>query len=550
MKLLAADSFEPIFEPLLGRPVSYVPTAGGPSDRLVEMAALQLFAHFGVDYLIETLGDRTDRSSGPEVSQIVLPGGNSGPIWSPAGTERIRALAEAIPVTLLPRSLAGPVGLRLRRGHVRERASLAWEPSGIVVPDLILGLEVTPPPEATDAEGIWLRRDAEALFADRESSGDPELSCTTATEYLALAARFRSVVTDRPEFAMAAMVQGRKATLLPSASPVNRSLFETWLRDLGCGWRETPDAGSESPRVVVSTPAPPVAPPPPQPAIALPSAGCDPVFVIGSPRSGTTALGKALARHSRFYAGDETIFLIDLFGGRRAEEIHERWAGRPSSSWLRREQVSREQFLAALGSGLNALLTKAGDGRRWVDHTPAHAMMAETLAGLFPTARFLHILRDGREVVNSMRNVPNTLPGDLAERMQQAEFLPEWTRDFRAACETWLWHVQAATEFERMYPDRCLTVRHRELEADPAAEMTRIFRFLEVPVEDRAADFLHRGRRINSSFTPPGGCRADEYRRPDPLATWTDEERATFLELCGAEMRSLGLDRESGVPSA
>jgi hypothetical protein len=514
------------------------------------MAALQLFAHFGVDYLIETLGDRADRPTGPEVSQIVLPGGGPGPIRNPAGPDRVRTLAEAIPVTLLPRSLASPVGLRLRRCHLRERASLAWEPSGIVMPDLILGLEVTPPPGADEPEGLWLRRDAEALFAGRESSGDPELSCTTAAEYLALAARFRSVVTDRPEFAMAAMVQGRRATLLPSASPVNRSIFDAWLRDLGCGWRETPEAQPESPRVLVSTAPPPVAPPPPQAASAMPAAGCDPVFIIGSPRSGTTALARALARHPRFYAGDETFFFIDLFGGQRAEKIHERWAGRPSSSWLRREQVSLEQFLAALGSGLNVLLAKAGDGRRWIDHTPAHALMAGTLAGIFPGARFLHILRDGREVVHSMLNVPNTLSGEAAERMRQAQFLPAWTRDFRAACETWLSHVRAATAFERSHPDRCLTVRHRELEADPAAEMTRVFRFLEVPFEERAVDFLHRGRRINSSFTPPGGCRADEYRRPDPLATWTDGQRATFLELCGAEMRSLGLDRESGVPSA
>lgn len=285
-------------------------------------------------------------------------------------------------------------------------------------------------------------------------------------------------------------------------------------------------------------PAAPISPPGVPRAVAY----CpDPVFVIGAPRSGTTALGKAIGRHSRFYAGDETLFLVDLFGGGRAEAVHERWAERPSSSWLRRERVSLDAFLTALGLGINALLTAGSDGLRWVDHTPAHALMADTLAGLFPGAAFLHIVRDGREVVNSMINVPRTLPGDRAEQMRQAEFLPEWTKDFRTACETWRSHVRAAADFGGAHPARCLIVHHRQLEENPAAAMADVLQFLGAPFEERPVTFLRRGRRANSSFAPPGGCRAGEYRRPDPRLTWTDEQRATFAEVAGPEMEALGL---------
>lgn len=266
----------------------------------------------------------------------------------------------------------------------------------------------------------------------------------------------------------------------------------------------------------------------------------DPVFVIGAPRSGTTALGKALGRHSRFYAGDETLFLVDLFGNGRAEAVFERWAGRPSSSWLRREQVSREQFLAALGLGINALFTAGSDGRRWVDHTPSNTLIAETLAGLFPGAAFLHIIRDGREVVQSMINVARTLPGDRAEQMQQAQFLPDWTRDFRAACGTWRSHVRQAEDFRRGHPDRCLVVRHAAIEENPAATIAAVLGFLDAPFEDRPVAFLTR-HRFNSSFVPPGGCRAADYRRPDPIGTWTDDEKAIFTEVCGDDMEAFGL---------
>lgn len=267
----------------------------------------------------------------------------------------------------------------------------------------------------------------------------------------------------------------------------------------------------------------------------------DPVFVIGAPRSGTTALAQALGRHSHFYAGDETLFLLDLFGGGRAERIHEHWSSRPSSSWLRRERVSRTQFLAALGEGIDGLLASAAPGRRWVDHVPVHAQMAETLAGVFPRARFLHVVRDGREVVQSMLSVPKTLTGDEAERMRQANFLPPWTRDFLKACECWQANVRAAAEFERRHPDRCVTVRHRQLETDPVAAMAEVLRFLDAPEEKEPAEFLQHGHRHNSSFAPPGGCAAAEYRRPDPRTTWSGAQEATFADVCAADMEALGL---------
>ena len=68
----------------------------------------------------------------------------------------------------------------------------------------------------------------------------------------------------------------------------------------------------------------------------------DPVFVFGAPRSGTTALARALGMHGDFYVGDETFFLWELYGQGRVEKVFEQWATRPSSSWLRREQVSRD----------------------------------------------------------------------------------------------------------------------------------------------------------------------------------------------------------------
>ena len=266
----------------------------------------------------------------------------------------------------------------------------------------------------------------------------------------------------------------------------------------------------------------------------------NPVFVFGVPRSGTTALAHALGMHGDFYVGDETFFLWELYGQRRAQTVFEQWATRPSSSWLRREGVSSAEFLAATGLGFNALFTRSAGGRRWVDHTPHYCLMADTLSGMFPGARFIHVLRDGRQVVNSMIHIVATVPAEEREEMVSRGFLPAWSHDFREACTTWRDYASAASDFCSRHPTRAFTVIHGDLERNPATTLAAVLRFLDAPLEDGPAAFLRRDR-INSSFTRQGGVPAAEYRRPDPWATWSAAQRAEFLEVAGPDLLRYGL---------
>lgn len=274
----------------------------------------------------------------------------------------------------------------------------------------------------------------------------------------------------------------------------------------------------------------------------------DPVFVIGSPRSGTTALAAALGHHPSFFVGDETFFLWELFSQGRLERTHRQWAARPSSSWLRREGVGEAEFLAAAGLGFNVLLTRSAGSRRWVDHTPHHCHMADTLAAMFPGARFLHVLRDGRDVVNSMLHIAATLPVEELDRMRRAGFLPPWADDFRAACTTWREAVRAGIGFCAREPARALTVLQRDLEREPAATLSRVFAFLGAGDHPAPATFL-RERRVNSSFAPPGGMAAADYRRPNPLTEWPQERLAIFAEITG-DLAEVGRIDGAGTTTA
>ena len=129
-------------------------------------------------------------------------------------------------------------------------------------------------------------------------------------------------------------------------------------------------------------------------------------------------------------------------------------------------------FLAHLGLGLNVLLTGTSDGRRWIDQTPANTLVVDRLAEMFPGARFLHILRDGRRVVHSMINFHRAM-GDpeAVERMRDAGRLPPWTTDFADACRTWARFVRIAADFSRRNPERTHTLTNERLITDPDEAM-------------------------------------------------------------------------------
>jgi hypothetical protein len=242
----------------------------------------------------------------------------------------------------------------------------------------------------------------------------------------------------------------------------------------------------------------------------------NPIFIVGSPRSGTTVLALALARHSRLWYSSESHIFPHLFGGARWEETDA--LGPNVMTWMRRKGVSREELLQSAALGVNALFTSRSGNKRWIEKTPQNTPMVGTLSAMFPGASFLHLLRDGRAVVNSMIHM-------------DAPAL--WTRHFALACWAWRRSVELALEFEARHPDRCLTVRHEALSADPETVCEQIFQFLAVPAESGPVEYL-RSHRLNSSFE-------SGRTMPDPWSGWTSEQKGTFLKEARDLLRRRGL---------
>lgn len=260
----------------------------------------------------------------------------------------------------------------------------------------------------------------------------------------------------------------------------------------------------------------------------------DPVFVIGSPRSGTTALGKSLGAHPGMWTSNETKFLAVLFGAGQVGEAIRDERHRPTASWLRTNEVGDDEFEAAVGLGVNALISSRCEGRRWIDHTPHYTDMAPLLSRMFPGAHFIHIVRDGRRVVESMLHFADRFRA--RGRDDVVATLPPYTRDFGTACRTWVEMVDHADEFAATHPGRCTTIRNEDLAAAPEEAFAALLEAIGEADHPAPAE-AWSATRFNSSFQTADG-RATE---PGPPASdWTSAQLLDFGHVAGPTMARHG----------
>lgn len=247
-----------------------------------------------------------------------------------------------------------------------------------------------------------------------------------------------------------------------------------------------------------------------------------PVFVIGAPRSGTSMLHWSLCQHDALWGSEESDFLRPMIDG--ALQAHREGSTRGDRHWLVRQKVDADEFLAHVGVGLNALYTERSGGRRWVEQTPSYTLCAPDLARMFPTAQFLVLSRDGRQVVESSR-----------ELMKLSH---------RRACKWWRLYTDAARDFVAAHGERCLELRFEDLVTDTDRALARTFAFLGLEPAAASTSFIVDRAPINAS---PG--RAGEGSG-DKLAPrwhgWNGRQRRTFVRLCGEALQRLGYEADDG----
>ena len=167
---------------------------------------------------------------------------------------------------------------------------------------------------------------------------------------------------------------------------------------------------------------------------SLPIDSEPPLFIVGCGRSGTTLVRMMLNTHPELAIPTESHFIYELARRRLTGS----WSGRidDDTAWrdlldyfdghhylglwkLNTDRLHRR--LARISSRTHAAVFEVlfrefmeQEGKqRWGDKTPLHVQYILLLDHLFPNARFLHVIRDGRDVEESGVTCSTTSMGTI-----------------------------------------------------------------------------------------------------------------------------------------
>jgi hypothetical protein len=277
------------------------------------------------------------------------------------------------------------------------------------------------------------------------------------------------------------------------------------------------------------------------------------VFIVGCPRSGTTLLQRLLDAHPELAVINETLW-ITRENERRNGVTREGLVTPELISRLfeyprfRRLDIPREDLEYLLGTqapvsyprfvtGIFDLYGKSRGKPLVGDKSPGYVREMPRLHALWPEAKFVHLIRDGRDVWLSVDGWKK------AER-SVGQFAT-WTHDPVATTALW-WErsVRLGREAGALLgPALYQEVRYEALVADPASACAALCTFLGLPYDEVMLRF-HEGRmRHEEGLTakrawlpPTSGLR--DWRTQMPA-----EEVGRFEAMAGDLLEELGYPR-------
>lgn len=267
----------------------------------------------------------------------------------------------------------------------------------------------------------------------------------------------------------------------------------------------------------------------------------NPVFVVGLGRSGTTILLKTLKKHPQIlsYIGEpnESPLIADIgqlaFNVTSGEwnDYYQEYLGGSTDALLKqlRRMVFETVYGTHLGVGLlcRHILKTRSYNTLSVQHWSAKIFpsneKASGLTALFPSAKFIYIVRNGMDVVHSH---------------QKFEHFKHM--DFEAACKRWVSGCEKYAYISTL--PNGLQVHHDELVNHPDAFFRRIYSFLELDYDACSVEFASHTHihPLDQATQVQANVKETLQNRPAAYTTWTTEERRLFKAICGETMHHAG----------
>ncbi len=245
----------------------------------------------------------------------------------------------------------------------------------------------------------------------------------------------------------------------------------------------------------------------------------EPIFLVGAERSGSTLLGLMLGHHPNIAWGGQMEFLVDWLS--HGEQPH----SEDYCDWLSTQRVFKRSGLRAdprlaLPDLLNSFLEQIRSAQDKSEIGAAIHRNFALLPQLWPGARFIHLLRDGRDVAFSCMG-------------------RGWAGNPWSAGGRWL---QAEREWERLRAsvreDRFVEIRYEDLVAEPDTALKHLCQFLQVEYTPMMLSYSE-----HSAYSAPDAGLAEQ---------WKTRSSEREIQLAEARLRDMLVRRGyalSGLPA-
>jgi hypothetical protein len=277
-----------------------------------------------------------------------------------------------------------------------------------------------------------------------------------------------------------------------------------------------------------------------------------PVFIVGCPRSGTTLLQHILDAHPDVAIAPETHFIRNfylkqkLYGDLSQDTNYYQLIDdiialpvflemKLNAGNFREAAKQIERSYAAIFSLILQQFAYDKNARIIGEKTPNHLLYMPTLEKFFPNARFIHIIRDPRAVVNSWRNVP-------------------WSNG-SVIKDAAVWHRYMRTA--RLSPpakSSLFTLHYEQLILEPKTSLVSICNFLGLPF-DREMLLYHSlpsSSQTLNTVREPWKSQAIQPISQKTLDLWqkslSNSEIAEIEAVVWSEMKLLGYQQQSFLP--
>ena len=276
-------------------------------------------------------------------------------------------------------------------------------------------------------------------------------------------------------------------------------------------------------------------------------------FVVGRSKSGTTWLQFLLDVHPEICCRGEGHFTDILYPllGKAFQGYNKQSADRNhlfERSGLKGDfpTYNREHLHYMLRTAIGLLFVQ------WIDDTnvkcigektPEHGYSLDLLDSIVPGAKYINVIRDGRDVAVSIWtwNMHTNPEGMRAKHPTFAGFVEN-------LAASWRDHVTQARNFGAIHPERYFELRYEDLHREPEPIVRAMFEFLSVDASDeviaeciQAASFerLTRGRKR-------GQEQNGAHMRKGVVGDWrnhlSDADHAAFRRHAGDLLKELGYD--------